>query len=112
LKKDFKYFTCKTKVFFSSVLEGNTFSVNLLLFLGLTAFILIGFDLGSELSVEKDEINVIVGNLENVLTLYVNSANVSNIHLPLLGLIPALHFSFAGNIFLTLSQDRAPPHSL
>ena len=89
----------------------NTFSVNLLLFLGLTAFILIGFDLGSELSVQKDEITVVVGNLENVITLSVGLSVSSNL-LPLTGLIPILHFSFSDNIFLTLSQDRAPPLSL
>jgi len=106
VKRELKYYI---NIIFSS-LSQNSFSVNLLLFLGLTAFILIGIDLGSELSVQKDEITVVVGNLENVINLNVSFSGSSN-PLPLSGLIPTLHFSFSDNIFLTLSQNRAPPSS-
>ena len=46
-------------------LKGNSLSVNVLLLLGITAFILIGADLESDLAVQKDEIAQVVSILSD-----------------------------------------------
>ena len=92
------------------ILKGNTFSVNLLLFLGISLFILIGIDLGTELSLSKDEMGIIL-ETENssplVMCIYTGAALFSEFEE--LGHLHLFNFSILNHEYSSCPNDRAPP---
>lgn len=93
-----------------SLIEGNSFSVNLLLLLGLTAFILISADLGSQLSAEKDEIGAVIAVLEESFSsIDLSAVIIQDIERPLLYEIPLLNSNIENDLFLTSNDNRGPP---
>lgn len=92
------------------VLKDNSLSVNILLLLGLFAFILITVDLDTELSVQKDEISSVVCVLdESIGTLQLDAPDIITIDPPIVGYIPPINYSNSDNDVVTFPSDRAPP---
>jgi hypothetical protein len=91
-------------------LKGNSLSVNVLLLLGITAFILISADLESDLAVQKDEISQVV----SVLTDSEDTVGIAPeadmiIEPPLTGVLITEKFSFDYEKPVAIESDRAPP---
>lgn len=98
------------RVLSTQLLQGNTFSVNLLLFLGLTGFMLIGVDLGSQLALDKDEISIVLetGNTSPVI-LNANTSGAIFFGLDQFGLVDPLNFTTNNQEYTSCPNDRAPP---
>jgi hypothetical protein len=91
-------------------LKENNLSVNILLLLGLLAFVVITIDLDTELSVQKDEITQVVCVLdESIGTLQLDALDIITIDPPVVGYISPINYSNSDNDVLTLPSDRAPP---
>lgn len=82
----------------------------ILIALGITAYVIITVDLGSELAVEKDEIGYTLATLTNSLT---NVNFVTHgfliINPPFLGVVPPIIYSFLCNDIINFPKDRSPP---
>jgi hypothetical protein len=90
--------------------HGNTFSINLLLFLGITFFILVGIDLGTELSLSKDEMNIILETEDSSpLVMCIHSGGSLFSELEELGHLHLLNFSILNHEYSSCPNDRAPP---
>ena len=93
-----------------SVFKGNTFSINLFLYLAITAFILGGYDLSSELAREKDEINFVLDNLEDGCNISQLSAKgLGDIERPFISEILLTESFISKNLLITSISDRGPP---
>ncbi len=107
-----KYNKSKIKFYgvLPSIFEGNTFSINLFLFLGIIGFFIAGIDLSTELAKEKQEINFVLDNLEDGCNITQLSAKgLEEIIRPFETEIPFLDSYIIENEFLTSNDDRGPP---
>ncbi len=93
-----------------SVFEGNTFSINVFLFLCVIGFIIVGIDLSTELAREKAEINFILDNLEDSCNIpQLSPKGLDNISLPFELTNPEVHNFNYSHIYKTSDTDRGPP---
>lgn len=104
--KNKKYF----KKVLPSILEGNTFSVNVCLLLGLLGFFIAGIDISSELAMERNEINFVLDNLEDACNIpQINPVGLGDVTLVVIASLPVTGTYDDGNRFLTSVDDRGPP---
>jgi len=93
-----------------SIFEGNTFSVNIFLFLCITGFFIVGADLSSELAREKNEINFVLDNLEDSCNIpQLSPKGLDEISRPFEALIPDVNNFNYSHFFKTPDNDRGPP---
>ncbi len=91
-------------------MEGNTFSVNLFLFLSVIGFFIAGIDLSTELAREKQEINFVLDNLEDGCNIpQLSAKGLEDIFRPFELEIPFLATYIFGYEYLTSNEDRGPP---
>ena len=103
----------KRKVLSARILQGNTFSVNLFLFLGISLFILISIDLGTELSLSKDEMgNILETEDSNPLVMCIHDGGALFSEFEELGHLYLLNFSILNHEYSSCPNDRAPPETL
>lgn len=89
---------------------GNTFSINVFLFLCITGFFIVGIDLSTELAREKNEINFVLDNLEDGCNIpQLSPKGLDNISLPFQIRTPEVHNFNYSHIFKTSDTDRGPP---
>ena len=89
---------------------GTDFKINFLLGLGLFTFIIIGVDLGSELAVDRDEINSVVATLdESISSQLLNNSDNIIVNQPQTGIIIQSDFYYYTTELYNIPQDRAPP---
>jgi hypothetical protein len=90
--------------------EGNTFSINVFLFLCVLGFFIVGIDLSSELAKEKDEINYVLDNLEDGCNIpQLSPKGLDEITRPLETSIPEINNFNYSHTFKTAHNDRGPP---
>lgn len=95
---------------FIRFIKENGLSVNLLLLLGISAYIIIGIDLESELAVQKEEISSVVATLTNSLnTLSFDSADILIVEPPELGVIQTLNINPVTTHVTDFPKGRSPP---
>ncbi len=90
--------------------EGNSQEVNVLLFMGMFTFVVFVVDINSELAVEKNEIEYVVGVLQNSnqsITLVDISGIIFNLDTE--GIILPYNTPIQTNDVLSLPRNRAPP---
>jgi hypothetical protein len=107
-----KYNKSKIKFYrvLPSVFEGNTFSINLFLFLGILGFFIAGIDLSTELAKEKDEVNFVLDNLEDGCNIpQLSAKGLEDIFRPFEIEIPFLDTYIFEQEFLTSNDNRGPP---
>ena len=107
-----KYNKSKIKFYrvLPSIFEGNTFSINLFLFLGIIGFFIAGIDLSTELAKEKDEVNFVLDNLEDGCNIpQLSPKGLDEITRPLEISIPEVNNFNYSHIFKTECNDRGPP---
>jgi hypothetical protein len=92
------------------LLASNSQEVNVLLFLGIFTLVVFVVDINSELALEKNEIEYIVGVLHNSNE-SVTLADLSSIifHLDTEGIILPYNTPIQTNDVLSLPRNRAPP---
>lgn len=91
-------------------MEGNTFSVNLFLLLGLIGFFIAGIDLSTELAREKQEINFVLDNLEDGCNIpQLSAKGLEDIFRPFEIEIPYLDTYIFDYEYLTSNDGRGPP---
>jgi hypothetical protein len=96
----------KITVFFKQ----NSFTVNILLFLGLFTFLVIGIDLDSELAVQKDEIDAVVATLTNsLITPCLEASNFLIINPPLIGFLSDYELIPSNAEVIDPHSGRSPP---
>lgn len=94
----------------SSIFEGNTFSVNMFLFLFIIFFAVAGFDLSSELAKEKKEIDFVLGNLEESCNIpQLSPKGLDEITRPFEAAIPVTDSFISFETGISLKEGRAPP---
>lgn len=89
---------------------GNTFSINVFLFLCIVGFFIVGIDLSTELAREKNEINFVLDNLEDGCNIpQLSPKGLDDVSLPFECAIPEVNnFNFS-HFFKTSDTDRGPP---
>jgi len=93
-----------------AMLEGNTFSVNMCLLLGLLGFFIAGIDISTELAKEKDEINFVLDNLEDACNIpQLSPKGLGEISLNVIASLPVTSTYDEGTRLLTSVDDRGPP---
>jgi hypothetical protein len=96
----------KITVFFKQ----NSFTVNILLFLGLFTFLVIGIDLDSELAVQKDEIDAVAAILTNSLnTLSLEASDILIVNPPLIGVLSDYELILSNAYVIDPHRGRSPP---
>lgn len=94
----------------SSFTEGNTFSVNLFLFLCITGFFVVGIDLSTELAREKAEINFVLDNLEDSCNIpQLSPKGLDEVNLPFSAVICEVNNFNYSHFFKSSDSDRGPP---
>lgn len=92
--------------------EGNTFSVNLFLFLCVVGFFIAGIDLSTELAREKNEINFVLDNLEDSCNIpQLSPRGLDEISLPFQCSIPEVNNFNYSHISKASDTDRGPPEA-
>jgi len=93
-----------------SIFKGNTFSINLFLYLSLSAFIIGGYDLSREIANEKDEINFVLDNLEDGCNVsQITAKGLGDIERPVLSELRTTESYISNNLLITSISDRGPP---
>lgn len=93
-----------------AIVRGNSFSNNFLIALFISAFIIIAFDLSSELAAQKDEIGTALGIFEESYTEFILSIDyLPEIERPILYLITLKNFIPAECVFKSSVKVRGPP---
>lgn len=93
-----------------AIVRENSFSNNFLIVLFISAFIIIAFDLSSELAAQKDEIGTALGIFEESYSEFIFSADyLPEIERPILYLIPLTNFIPAESVCISSVKARGPP---
>ncbi|MEO8512618.1 MAG: hypothetical protein ABI543_03590 [Ignavibacteria bacterium] len=93
-----------------SLFGGNTFSINLFLFLGIVTFFVAGVDLSSELARDKQEINFVIDSLEDGCNIpQLSAKGLGDIDRPLVFEIQITDSFISSSLFDTSITDRGPP---
>ena len=107
-----KYNKSKIKFYrvLPSIFEGNTFSINLFLFLGIIGFFIAGIDLSTELAKEKDEVNFVLDNLEDGCNIpQLSPKGLDDVERPLIFELQTSDSFISYNLINASINDRGPP---
>jgi hypothetical protein len=94
----------------SSFLVENGIKANLILFLGLLAYVIIGVDFDTEYAVQQDEISYVIGVLNRSLNdAGLDILTIIDLKPPLIGLIITIDDVIVVSSTIEFPTDRAPP---
>lgn len=111
MKSAFKYVVNKFKE--SPYFRGNSYSINLFLFLGAVTFVLFTIDIGSQIAVDNNEIGVIVAVLSNSIQgLVLIDLNLFNLQASETETPSSYNSILYFNEFTNYPKDRSPPLTL